>query len=186
MADVILGMAHFVRWRANDKTWQIPHDCLLPVDPEDEEQIGTSLWLRLRPSHYGLCKLLGCSGSSPTISGSTGYTQLLQLRADAMVPKSSLWDGDEDEEKPKKKKKKKLSEPTPKLLELDNGMVMKYPKKSTDDITIPYTQLQIKKFLDYMVGEGIEASKRSYQKSGKYIGKRNHPDANDAKDEEDE
>ena len=170
---VAIGTMHYIKWNVTGKSWTIPEDFL--VDASDcEEHIGSSKWLRMRPTNYGLCKLLDCPGASPTLTGSTGYTQLLGLRATAMNPPSDLWD-QENEEKPTKKRKKQKKE-VPAWLELSNGTIVKYPKKGSDDIMIPFSHQQISLFLNYMAQHGIEktdasSSKRSYLKTGRYIKK---------------
>ena len=179
-----IGTCYYITWEETNKKWMIPEELLKIEDCGGGEQ----KWLQLSATNYGLCNLLTADklkDTKPSLKQSTGYQSLLEKRTQAIEEfqkvDDSLWEKDSNEPKAKKQKKLKTMVAKPKAVEVDCGahgvLTLKVPLRSTDGLSILFTEGQVLTFLQFMYDHGADScftgAKRQYSKSGKYAKKDN-------------
>lgn len=180
------GTCHYITWQETNKKWMIPSELIKTEECDGAEKT----WLQLSATNYGLCNMLTAEklkDSKPSLKQSEGYQSLMEKRSKAIeevqkVGSAAFWgkeENDDLEPKQKKQKKMKTMGTRPKAVEVGcdefGTLTLKVPLKSTDDLTILFTEDQVLTFFQFMMAHGAESSfsgsKRQYSKSGKYAKK---------------
>ena len=162
-----------------NKKWEAPKEFANRWESHESKQ-----WLQVRASNYGLVNLVSKDSiaklNQPSLNQSPGLLVLLKLRNEAsglIAPPDLLAEHDE-EAKPTKKRKRITANQEEHLvinLEDANALTVKRAKKVSDDLAVEFNEGNSTTFFDYVVNQGVKVctkeDKRSYKKSGQFVGK---------------
>ena len=162
-----------------NKKWEVPKEFVYTWESHDSKQ-----WLQVRASNYGLVNLVSKDSiaklNQPSLNQSPGLLVLLKLRNEAsgLIAPPDLLAEDDEEAKPTKKRKRITANQEEHLvinLEDANTLTVKRAKKVSDDLAVEFNEGNSTTFFDYVVNQGVKVctkeDKRSYKKSGQFVGK---------------